>query len=134
MKAIYGLGAMLSAGLGVPASAQADNVLTYENTMRCSAMYIVTAGNIGEDDPVAAERLEETAIRWLLLAINRDAADGERADEEIEGVVEALIEKLDAFGEDEEARTDFANRQFKTCDDLRAANSAEYDAVEIDAE
>lgn len=134
MKSIYGLGAMMAAAFGIPASAQADTSLTYDNAMRCSAMYIVTAEKVGEDDPIAAERLEETAIRWFRLASKSDDASGARAHAEIESVVDALVGQLDGFGEDETARTDFANRQFKACDDLRAANADEYGAVDIVAE
>ena len=124
--------------LSLPVAAQQEDSpageATYEDSMRCAALYLHSAVQLGDDDSRFEAILEDRATRWLTMAMMRDGEEGDRAERELDTVFEGLTAKLDGFGDDEEARNDFALEHYHRCDLLEAANAEEFQSIELEGD
>lgn len=120
--------------LAIRVAAQDRAVVSYEDAMRCAALYAVTTEVVGADDPATIAVLEDRATRWIAMAMLRDGENGARADREIDEVVARLAETLASLAADAAAQTRFANEQFARCDTLEDANEEEFESFELGEE
>ena len=124
-----------AAGLLLPTIARAQEntqALDYENSLGCFAAYSLMQATAEEGSEDAA-LLEDVMTRWSFMAVTRDGEDGDRVMREAETAIGALIDKLDAFGEDQAAAEGHFNGMVEQCLALQASNQEEFDAIDVEA-
>ncbi len=99
MKAIISAACVLLAAPAVPiaaiaGSAAGDRDVSYEDAMDCSAVFSLLSTTSRSSE---AAGHEETAARWLVIAMRRDGSrDGSIADAALIPLIEELIDTLNA--------------------------------------
>lgn len=124
-----------AAGLLLPTIARAQETvqaLSYEDSLGCFAAYSLMQASAEEGSEEAAS-LEDAMIRWSFMAVTRDGEDGDRAMRETEPAVAALINKLDAFDEDEAAAEGHFNGVVEKCLASQESNQEEFDSLDVES-
>ena len=113
------------------APALAEEPLTYNGSLTCSALYVVlSVGQEDEGDAEGASLLRDHASKWLVLAMARDDSDGEDAPEELDRRTEELIDAINEMSQqDAEA---FLTEVLEKCDAYEEINAEEFDAIELE--
>ena len=115
----------------VPSAASADQPLTYSGALTCGAVHVVLSGTQEQQgDAEGAAMLQDVASRWLVMAIMRNGSDGQRAPDDFDARIEALIDRIeDTAGEEAET---FLTEAIERCDAMQKAHADEVDAIDLE--
>ena len=113
------------------APAFAEEALTYNGSLTCSALHVVLAsGQEEEGNAEDAAILQDYASKWLIMAMARDGSDGDRAIGELDGRTDALIDAINEMSEaDAEA---FLTDTLERCDAYEVIHAEEFDEIELE--
>lgn len=109
-------------------NAAAENVLSYDQALRCGALHTFFAV-VNEDDKEQEKIHDDIATGWLALAMVRDGENGDKADREFEPLVGKLVDHINGMEDDEEAMGGFLEEGVAFCGALQETNQVELDAV-----
>lgn len=115
----------------IPAVAQDDSDVSYDDALRCSALFSLFAnGSEGSD----TAEFQDLATRWLVVAMNRDGTeDGSQAELDFERTFDELVEAVNEIGEEEEAvGEEFLLKGIDFCEAKHALIAEEIDAIETE--
>tara|TARA_B100001765_G_C19380729_1_gene283341 strand:+ start:218 stop:619 length:402 start_codon:yes stop_codon:yes gene_type:complete len=111
--------------------AQAEEPLTYNGALSCSALHTVLAGGQeAEGNSEDASILQDYASKWLIMAMARDGSDGERAPADYDQRTDALVDTINEMSESE--AEGFLTDMLERCDAYEVAYAEEFDAIELD--
>lgn len=124
-------------GVGVlrPTLANAEdtsqgNILPYKHTMRCAAYNIFMAGILEKEGAVEAKSFFDDGARWLTMAYARDGEEGEKAQRDLDVVLDKLLKKIETLGETE--IEEFLTEVSDICTGLAKENSEEFNSISLE--
>lgn len=113
----------------VAAHAGDDDAVSYDDAMKCSALFAVLAAASDGDDTA---ELEGMVTRWLVVAMDRDGTeDGSKAEGELDALVDELIDVVDGAESEEEAEA-FFTKGIEFCEGKHEQIAEEIDGIELD--
>lgn len=126
--------APLALAFAAPAIAQEEvEEASYKDVLACSALSAVFSG-AAEGDPEDEAFHDDMGQRLLIMAMERDGAEGELALAEFEPMVTRLVEKVESFGDDDAAAEAFLTEGAELCGAFVEENREEYDAIDLEEE
>lgn len=117
-------------------SAEEAAPLGYKDSMRCMAIYSMISAALSDDknaDPNDIAALDDKVLRWMILAMIRDGEEGKRTERDIETVIDALVVKIESYGEDDASAEAFFMQAEQKCASLEIANADEFNGVDTEA-
>ena len=125
------VGASMGLALTPLAVRAQDSAVSYEDAMKCSALFsLIASGAEGSDEA----DFEDLAARWLVVAIKRDGTeDGSKAESEIDSLVDDLIDTIGEFETEEEGEA-FLVKGIDFCEGKHELIAEEIDGIEFEEE
>ena len=124
-------GATLGLALAPVAAQAEDSPVSYDDAMKCSALFaVIASGAEGSDEA----EFEDVQARWLVVAMNRDGTeDGSKAQSEIDSLVDDPVDTLGEFETEEEGET-FLLKGLEFCEGKHEQIAEEIDGIEFEDE
>lgn len=138
MKRFVGSLAVLALATGsVPVVSAQDEAAVPELDIKvalgCAALATFFSA-ASEGEPEEEAFFDDRGQRWLAMAMVREGADGEVAEEKYFELIESLTTTIEGFGDDDAAIEEFLIAGVTACGTLREVHQEEFDAIDLEEE